>query len=186
MAKDLNFLDNKIIILYVLQNSYPKSLTIDQIVKYLEEFDDITYFDICSYIESLKKSLYIVESLEQNIKSYMITDLGSSTLTELLELIPGVDIYNLKKMVNKNTVEIKTDYSIGTNIIPLKADEYKISCYIKDGMDELINITMYAGTKEQAKNISKNWSENSDKIYTKLLSLMTAHNKYIEEIDKND
>ena len=61
MAKDLNFLDNKIVVLYVLQNAYPKSLSIDQIVKYLEEFDDITYFDICTYIESLKKSLYILE-----------------------------------------------------------------------------------------------------------------------------
>ncbi|CCZ56449.1 putative uncharacterized protein [Clostridium sp. CAG:1219] len=112
----------------------------------------------------------------------MLTDLGISTLTELLELIPGVDLYNLKKMINKNTVKIKTDYSIGTNIIPIKSDEYKISCYIKDGTDELINITMYAGTKDQAKNISKNWSENSEKIYTKLLSLMTVdtQNKYIE------
>ena len=176
MAKDLNFLDNKIVVLYVLQNAYPKSLSIDQIVKYLEEFDDITYFDICTYIESLKKSLYILEKEYENIKSYKITDLGSSTLSELLELIPGVDIYNLKKMVNKNTVEINTDYSIGTNIIPLKAEEYKISCYIKDGNDELINITMYAGTKEQAKNISKNWTENSKKIYNKLLELMTTDN----------
>jgi len=182
MAKDLNFLDNKIIVLYVLQNAYPKSLTIDQIVKYLEEFDDITYFDICAYIESLKKSLYILERLEEeNVKSYEITELGSSTLSELLELIPGVDIYNLKKMVNKNTVEINTDYSIGTNIIPLKAEEYKISCYIKDGKDELINITMYAGTKEQAKNISKNWANNSKIIYNKLLSLMTTDNN-----DKNN
>ncbi len=176
MAKDLNFLDNKIIVLYVLENSSNKGLTIDQIVKYLEEFDDITYFDVCSYIDSLKKSSYIYENFDGENKLYTLTDIGSSTLSELLELIPGVNLYNLKKMVNKNMVEIKTDYSIGTNIIPLKADEYKISCYIKDGTDELINITMYAGTKEQAKNISKNWSENSEKIYTKLLSLMTVDN----------
>ena len=176
MAKDLNFLDNKIVVLYVLQNTYPKSLSIDQIVKYLEEFDDITYFDICTYIESLKRSQYVIEEETENIKYYKITELGSSTLSELLELIPGVDIYNLKKMVNKNTVEINTDYSIGTNIIPLKAEEYKISCYIKDGNDELINITMYAGTKEQARNISKNWTDNSKKIYNTLLTLMTSDN----------
>ena len=42
----------------------------------------------------------------------------------------------------------------------------------------MINITMYAGTKEQAKNISVNWSENAEEIYTKLLELMTR--------DKND
>ena len=32
---------------------------------------------------------------------------------------------------------------------------------------------MYAGTKEQAKNISKNWSKNSEEIYTKILEYMT-------------
>lgn len=188
MSKDLNLLDNKIIVLYVLQNSYKKSLTLEQIVKYLEEFDDITYFDICSYIDSMKKSGYISEMEENENKLFAITDDGSSTLNELLELIPGVNLYNLKKMISKNTVEIKTDYSIGTNIIPLKADEYKISCFIKDGTDELINITMYAGTKEQAKKISKNWNENSEKIYTKLLSLMTIDTQtdYIDKTKEID
>ena len=37
----------------------------------------------------------------------------------------------------------------------------------------MINITLYAGTKEQAKNISTNWSENAEEIYIKLLELMT-------------
>ena len=32
---------------------------------------------------------------------------------------------------------------------------------------------MYAGDKEQAKNISKNWANNSEKIYTTLLEMMT-------------
>ena len=70
-------------------------------------------------------------------------------------------------------VEVKTEYSIDTTIIPIKEEEYKVSCYIKDGNDELINITMYAGDKEQAKNISKNWSKNSEEIYSKLLEMMT-------------
>ena len=104
---------------------------------------------------------------------YSPTKEGVITLRELLELIPGVNLYNLKKMVNKNMVEVKTEYAIDTNIIPIKDGEFKVSCYIKDGNDELINITMYAGDKEQAKNISKNWANNSEKIYTTLLEMMT-------------
>ena len=65
-------------------------------------------------------------------------------------------------------------YTVDTNILPIKEEEYKVSCYIKDGIDELINITMYAGTKEQAKKIAKNWSVNSDKIYNTILGLMTS------------
>lgn len=172
MTKDLEIFDNKIIVLYILDNS-GKALTINQIAKFCEEFDDITYFDICGYVESLKSSSYIDEKHEDGNILYELTDSGTSTLKELLELIPGVNLYNLKKMINKNMVEVKTEYEIDTTIIPIKTDEFKVSCYIKDGNDELINISLYAGNKEQAKNISKNWSQNAEEIYTKLLEMIT-------------
>ncbi len=172
MAKDIEIFDNRLIILYILQNA-KRPLTLNQIVTFCEEFDDITYIDICMYIDSLKKSNYIYEKIENENILYAPTETGLNTLNELLELIPGVDLYNIKKLVNKNYVEVNTEYSINTNIIPIKADEYKVSCFIKDGNDEMINITMYAGTKEQARNISNNWSENAEEIYTKLLELMT-------------
>ena len=172
MSKDLKIFDNKLIVLYILENAHVP-LNITQILKFCEDFDDITYFDICTYLDNLKNSNYIEEILNDGNTFYLPTELGSNTLRELLELVPGVNLYNLKKLMDKNKAEIKTDYSIDTNIIPIKSDEYKIFCYIKDGNDEMINITLYAGTKEQAKNISKNWNENAEEIYSKLLKLMT-------------
>ncbi len=172
MAKDLELFDNKIIVLYILDTN-SKALSIDQIAKFCEDFDDITYFDICAYIEDLKSSNFIKETLQDGNLLYEITENGTLTLRELLELIPGVNLYNIKKIINKNMVKIKTDYSIDTVIIPIKSEEFKVSCYIKDGNDELVNITMYAGNKNQAKNISRNWSQNAETIYSKLLELMT-------------
>ena len=170
--KDFELFENKMIILYILENS-KKSLTLNQIVKYCEEFEDITYFDICTYVDTLINNDYIEKSTQEGNTFYSITSSGQSTLQELLEFIPGVNLYNIKKMINKNIVEIKTDFSINTNIIPVKSDEYKVSCYIQDGIDELVNISIYAGNKEQAKNISKNWSENAEEIYSKLLEMLT-------------
>ena len=172
MTNDFNVFDNKIIILYILDHS-TMPLSIDQIVKFCEDFDDITYFDICSYIDSLKKNNYIDELLEEGVMTYTLTPLGKSTLNELLELIPGVDLHNLKKLVNKNMNEIKKDYSIDTTIFPIKEDEFKVSCSIKEGNDALVNISIYAGTKEQAKNISKIWDKNAETIYNKLLDMLT-------------
>ncbi|MDD3304038.1 MAG: DUF4364 family protein [Clostridia bacterium] len=172
MTSDSKLFDSKIIVLYILDIS-GKSLTINQIVKFCEEFDDITYFDICSYIDSLKKSNYIEENLEDNVMTYSLNSLGKATLKELLELIPGVNLHTIRKMISKNITKIKTDFSINTNVVPIKEDEYKVSCYIKDGNDELVNITLYAGSKEQVKNISKNWSEHAEEIYNQLLNAMT-------------
>lgn len=176
LSKEIEIFDNKIIVLYILSNS-SKPLGLTQIVKLCEEFDDITYFDICAYIDILKQNKYINELVEENNLTYELTELGENVLKELLELIPGLNLHNLKKIIEKNMTDVKKDYSVDTVIIPIKAEEYKVSCYIKDGIDELINITMYAGTKEQAKNISKNWSKNSEEIYTKILEYMTQEAK---------
>lgn len=172
LSKGIEIFDNKIIVLYILSNS-SKPLGLTQIVKLCEEFNDITYFDICAYIDILKQNKYINELIEENNLTYELTELGENVLKELLELIPGLNLHNLKKIIDKNMTDVKKDYSVDTIIIPIKAEEFKVSCYIKDGIDELINITMYAGTKEQAKNISKNWSNNSEEIYTKILEYMT-------------
>ena len=100
MTNESKIFDSKIIVLYILDIA-GKPLSIDQIVKFCEEFDDITYFDICSYIDSLKTSNYIDENLEENTMIYSLNDLGRATLKELLELIPGVNLHNIKKMINK-------------------------------------------------------------------------------------
>ncbi|MEG2310466.1 MAG: DUF4364 family protein [Clostridia bacterium] len=172
LSNEFEIFDNKLIVLYIIQNA-KKPLTIDEIVKFCEEFGDITYFDITLYIGELKNNEYIKEIYENSIVLYDITSIGISILKELLELIPGVNLYNLKKSVNRNMVEIKTDYSVDTSVIPIKTDEFKVSCCIKEGNDELVNITLYAGTKEQVKKISKNWHEDHEAIYTKILELMT-------------
>lgn len=172
MSKDLEIFDNKIIVLYILENAN-KPLSIPQIVKFCEEFKDITYFDICGYIENLKANNYIKQIIDEQNTLYSLTEHGISTLKELLELIPGVNLYNLKKIINKNIIQFKTEYDIDTIISPIKDDEFKVACYIRDGNDELVNISIYAGTKEQAKNISNNWNQNAEEIYSKLLDMMT-------------
>ena len=173
LASDLELFDNKIIILYILEKN-SKALSIEQIAKFCEDFDDITYFDICSYIQELKSNNYIEENYtDSNGFLYNITSSGLSTLQELLELIPGVNLHNIKKIINKNMVKIKTDFSIHNIVVPVNDDEFKVTCYIKAGNDELVSITMYAANKDQARNITRNWNNNAETIYEKLLDMMT-------------
>lgn len=176
LENESNIFDNKIIVLYILNNS-SKPLSIDQIIKLCEEFDDITYFDIYSYIQELKKNKFIDETLENSTMTYFATELGKNTLKELVELIPGVNIHNIKKSFNKNMIEVKRDFSVDTSIHPLKDDKFKVSCYIKEGNDELINISVYATSKDQAKNISRNWNEKFETIYSTLLDFLTNEEK---------
>lgn len=172
MPDNFEFFDKKFIILLVLNES-SSSLTLEQIVKMCSDFESITYFDICEYIDTLKANGHVVETIENNIKYYSLTDDGKLTLEELIELIPGISMHNIKKMLSKQMNEIKKNYEIGSQIIPIKYGEYKIACYIRDGNDELLNITLYAGDMENAKNISKNWQNDANNIYIKIIEMMT-------------
>ncbi|MEG0073201.1 MAG: DUF4364 family protein [Clostridia bacterium] len=172
--KNLNLFDNKIIMLYILENA-KSPLTIDQIAKFCVEFEDISYFDICDYITVLVKSDLVTEIIENNATMYAITESGNSTLNELLEIIPGISIFSLKKLVQKEMTNLKQEYTINTQTIPLKHDDYKVSCYIKDRNDELINISIYAGSKDQTRKIVSNWQNNAEDIYEKVLEMLTKN-----------
>ena len=172
MPGDLEIFDNKIIILYILEKN-SKPLSVEQIAKFCEDFDDITYFDICTYIQELKSNEYIEEIYtESNGSSYVITASGLSTLQELLELIPGVNLHNIKKIISKNIVKAKTDFSIDNVVVPVN-DAFKVTCTIKEDKDEVVSITMYAANKDHARNITRNWNNNAEDIYDKLLEMMT-------------
>lgn len=177
---DEKMFDNKIIVLYVLKQA-SKPLTLDQIVTLCGDFDDLTYFDICDYVQNLISKEYVTKFIENGVILYKITSKGETTLHELLELIPGVNLHNIKKAFKENEKQVNTDYSINTQIIPIKAEEYKVSCYIRDGNDELVNISIYAGTIDQAKNISKNWQTDAQNIYSKLLTMMTKETSNNED-----
>ncbi len=172
MSDNFEFFDKKFIILLVLNES-SSFLSIDQIAKMCSDFDDITYFDICEYTDSLIKSGHIYENTENGIKYFNLTNDGYSTLEELIELIPGINMHNIKKILSKQMNEMKKNYEISSQIIPIKHGEYKIACYIRDGNDELLNITLYAGDMENAKNISKNWENDANNIYVKIIEMMT-------------
>ena len=172
MTDNFEFFDKKFIILLVLEESNAH-LSIDQIAKMCSDFEDITYFDICEYVDSLVKSAHIQEIYENDVKFFSLTDYGNSTLEELVEIIPGISMHNIKKILSKQINEIKKNYEIGSQIIPIKHGEYKIACYIKDGNDELLNITLYAGDIDNAKHISKNWESDANNIYIKTIEMMT-------------
>ena len=134
--------------------------------------------DMCNVDISYTKDLLPIYKVEENYTDsngflYNITSSGLSTLQELLELIPGVNLHNIKKIINKNIVKIKTDFSIDNVVVPVKDDEFKVTCYIKEGNDELVSLTMYAANKDQARNITRNWNNNAETIYEKLLDMMT-------------
>lgn len=169
---ETNIFDKRLLILLLL-NETKQALSAEQITNLCSEFEDITYIDICVFIDSLLNSKYICETYENNTTFYTVTDEGTDVLDELIELVPGINLLNIKNVLKSTFEDYKQIYEIDAIILPIKKDEYKVNCYIRDGNDELINFTLYAGNKENAKKISSNWKNNADDLYGKIIELMT-------------
>ena len=58
-------------------------------------------------------------------------------------------------------------------MLPLKDGQYKVNCYIKDNNEEIFSISLFAGNKDDAKTISRNWQENNLNIHSKILDMLT-------------
>ena len=191
LFKNLKIFDNRILVLYIISNT-KNELTLNQIAGICLDFDDITYFDVCDFIWNLLSNNYIymkdtqtgliIENKEfskedvSNKAVYKLTELGITTLNQLLELIPGVDLYKLKNIIEKNYTTVKNDnlnLAVGFKIYPLKNDNYKISCFINDNDTELINISLYSSNEYETANIARNWKQNSNEIYNEILSKIT-------------
>ena len=191
MFKNLKIFDNRILVLYIIQST-SNDLTLNQIASICLDFDDITYFDVCDFVSNLLSNNYIymkdvstgkkidiIEFSKEEVSSkaiYKLTELGIATLNQLLELIPGANLYKLKNIIEKKYTDVKNDkleLSIGCKVYPLKDDTYKVSCYIKEDKIELINISLYGSNKYETANIAKNFKENSSEIYNDIIYKLT-------------
>ncbi len=170
--QNTDIFDKRLLVLLLLREA-GHELSAEQISNLCSEFEDITYIDVCMFIDSLRNSGYLDETFDGTRTFYSLSPAGEEILGELLELVPGINLLNIKNILKNSFEDYKQNYEIDTMILPIKEDEYKVSCYIKDGNDELINLTIYAGDKETAKNISNNWKENADDLYGKIIELMT-------------
>ena len=191
MFKNLKIFDNRILVLYII-NSTTSDLNLNQIASICLDFDDITYFDVYDFVYNLLTNEYIYmkdintnkiieieEFSKEEISSkaiYKLTELGTTTLNQLLELIPGANLYKLKNIIEKKYTNVKSDkltLSTGCKVYPQKDDTYKISCYIQEDKVELINISLYGSNKFETANIAKNFKENSNEIYNEIILKLT-------------
>nr|WP_252891419.1 DUF4364 family protein [Thermoclostridium stercorarium] len=78
----------------------------------------------------------------------------------------------LKKLLKDSISEIKNRIHAETMITAdyyPEGDGYTVVCKIRENDFSLIEIKLAAGTKEDARNICKNWTEFPQEIYVEIL-----------------
>ena len=71
--------------------------------------------------------------------------------------------------------------SVRSELMPINRKEYSVKCGIYDREVPLLEMTVYAGTRENANKMLKYYNENTEKIYRAVVDIMTDGGKIWDE-----
>ena len=159
----------KLIVLYMLEKvDFP--LTTSQISEFILDKGYTTYFKLQETLSEMVESGLLRVETTHNRTLYHLTENGAETIQFFKNKISTAiqndidEFLKEKKYDLKEEVAIKSDYYLNTN------HEYEVRCQIVENGFSLIDLKITVPTEVEAETIASNWSRESQKIYSSLLS----------------
>lgn len=179
MQKDdiyLEIAESKVFILFFVRSL---NMPVDDIrfTKIMLENRFMNYFFLRQYFGELVEEGLIYVQNDNGRKTYSITEKGLSVLNMFEHILPQ----GLKKRVNdiiksmrkniRNEMKITADYT------PDEDNGYTALLKIVEDTFPLIEIKIAAGSKEDARNICKNWTASPQELYSEILDTLIKDRK---------
>ena len=159
----------KLIVLYMLEKvDFP--LTTSQISEFILDKGYTTYFKLQETLSEMVESGLLRVETTHNRTLYHLTENGAETIQFFKNKIStaiqnDIDEFLKEKRYDlKEEVAIKSDYYLNTN------HEYEVRRQIVENGFSLIDLKITVPTEIEAETIASNWSRESQKIYSSLLS----------------
>ena len=145
-------------------------LTTSQISEFILDKGYTTYFKLQETLSEMVESGLLRVETTHNRTLYHLTENGAETIQFFKNKISTAiqndidEFLKEKKYDLKEEVAIKSDYYRNTN------HEYEVRCQIVENGFSLIDLKITVPTEIEAETIASNWSRESHKIYSSLLS----------------
>ena len=159
----------KLIVLYMLEKvDFP--LTTSQISEFILDKGYTTYFKLQETLSEMVESGLLRVETTHNRTLYHLTENGAETIQFFKNKISTAIQNDIEEFLKekrydlKEEVAIKSDYYLNTN------HEYEVRCQIVENGFSLIDLKITVPTEIEAETIASNWSRESQKIYSSLLS----------------
>lgn len=173
-SSDKNLAEGKVLILYIL-NRINKPVTNGELLKVVSALTDMNYFYFQQFLLDLVESKYVLYRSNGDEMVYSVTQEGKDTLNLTLDIIPGIRKLRIDSNLKENIEQVEEEVSITADFIPHNETEYSVKCKVVENSITLFDITLFAGSREQAKQIADNWKENAKEIYPKLLDILNGN-----------
>lgn len=167
---------DRLVLLYFVEKA-GSGVSNTQITQFVLECGYMEYLDLQQNIAYLLKENYFKEVLHNNKNLFEITNDGIETLFHFTNLIPKSvkNSINDYLIIHKN--KIRKEKEVCANFFKIE-DEYIVKCALTlDTGDTLMDISINVANKERANQICNNWINNTNDVYTAIISILSSDNK---------
>ena len=172
--------ENKVLILYTL-NRIDREITDTDLFKIISATNNINYFYFRDILVDLVESKLVGTYTKEEQNVYEITSEGKNSLELTIDILPGIVKLKADNIFKEQLFTIADEEAISAEYIPESENDYTVKCKIVDNNKTVFEVSIFAGSNEQAKNISDNWRKNAKEIYKKIMNLLNN-----EQIKKDD
>ena len=168
---DNSLAENKVLILYTL-NTINREITDTDLFKIISTINNINYFYFRDLLIDLVESKLVGTYTKEEQNVYEITPEGKNSLELTIDMLPGIIKLKADNIFKQELFEIADEESISAEYIPESENDYTVKCKIVENNKTIFEVKIFAGSNEQARNISDNWRKNAKEIYPKIMNLL--------------
>ena len=162
-------LDIKILILFILAR-LDAGISMEMLTELTLCDDGISYFDFSECVKELEESGHIVRKNHL----FFITEKGKQNGKTTENSLP----YSVRKRAKENTVQLTKrsarDGMIRAEMMQKEGGGYTVLCTLNDGLGEILNLSIFAASEEQAKSMLKNFSSDAERMYGEMVALFAG------------
>ena len=141
-------------------------------LKIISSINNINYFYFRDLLIDLVESKLVGTYTKEEQNVYEITPEGKNSLELTIDMLPGIIKLKADNIFKQELFEIADEESISAEYIPESENDYTVKCKIVENNKTIFEVKIFAGSNEQARNISDNWRKNAKEIYPKIMNLL--------------
>jgi len=168
--------EDKVLILYLL-NKINDKIKNDNLYKIVSSSKDFNYFHFQELIADLKYANLICSFTQDSENFIQITSDGKNALDLTKSLMPGILKLKADTVFKEENSNIIEESSVITEFIPKDENNYTVKCKIVEQNETIFEISVYAASRNKAKQISDNWKNNANILYPEILKLISNGEK---------
>ncbi len=168
--------ENKVLILYIL-NQIKDDLNESELFKIVSSVNNVNYFYFKQFLTDLIDSKLVEYYTKDEKQLIKMTEKGSNSLPLTQDLLPGIVKLKADSILKKELSSIEEESSVIAEFIPKNENDYTVKCKIVENNETIFEVKTFAGSRERANHIVKNWNKHASEIYPKILNLLFEDKK---------